>query len=190
MSTRKFVPAPPQPKSKKPIEFMSDEEKVMISAREGLLKEGLLSLIADLPEGITMIEVGCFRGDSAKLFLESGKVKKLYAVDTQCPGTWIRFAEPIFDEQVKEYDVVKLKMTMEEAVGQLPEVDFIYIDADHTYDWVKKDILSSLKVLKKGGILAGHDYAKAYENMVVKAVDEVLGVPDKNYVDTSWLKFM
>jgi hypothetical protein len=39
-------------------------------------------LIADLPEGITMIEVGCFRGDSAKLFLESGKVKKLYAVDT------------------------------------------------------------------------------------------------------------
>ncbi len=190
MNKQELMARPPQPKSKKPIEFMTDEEKVKIPAREGLLIEGLLSLIEDLPENLTMVEIGCFRGESAKMFLESGKVKKLYAVDTWCPGTWIRLSESIFDEQVKGYDVVKLKMTMEEAVKQLPEVDFIYIDADHSYNWVKKDILNSLKVLKKGGILAGHDYAEHYKDMVVKAVDEVIGVPDKNYVDTSWLKFM
>ena len=36
--------------------------------------------------------------------------------------------------------------------------DFIYIDADHTYEAVKKDLESWYPKLKKNGILSGHDY--------------------------------
>lgn len=36
--------------------------------------------------------------------------------------------------------------------------DFVYIDANHKYEYVKKDIELWLPKVRKGGILAGHDY--------------------------------
>jgi hypothetical protein len=37
-------------------------------------------------------------------------------------------------------------------------LDFIYIDANHAYDFVVEDIKLWFPKLKKGGIFAGHDY--------------------------------
>lgn len=37
-------------------------------------------------------------------------------------------------------------------------LDFVYIDADHSYEAVKSDIEAWWKHLKPGGILAGHDW--------------------------------
>lgn len=48
--------------------------------------------------------------------------------------------------------------------------DFVYIDANHTYKYVKEDIEIWWPVISPGGILAGHDYAPAIG--VSKAVDE------------------
>lgn len=39
-------------------------------------------------------------------------------------------------------------------------LDFVYIDADHDFQNVANDVHEWLKKLKKGGILAGHDYVK------------------------------
>ena len=36
--------------------------------------------------------------------------------------------------------------------------DFIYIDANHSYEMAKKDISLWYPKLKKGGLFAGHDY--------------------------------
>ena len=36
--------------------------------------------------------------------------------------------------------------------------DIIYIDADHRYEAVKKDLISSFPKIKDGGYLMGHDY--------------------------------
>tara|TARA_R110000803_G_scaffold27700_1_gene64585 strand:+ start:845 stop:1366 length:522 start_codon:yes stop_codon:yes gene_type:complete len=36
--------------------------------------------------------------------------------------------------------------------------DYIYIDADHSYEGVKKDIQLWYPKVKKGGIMAGHDF--------------------------------
>ena len=50
--------------------------------------------------------------------------------------------------------------------------DFMYIDADHTYEAVKKDLeLCKIKT-KPGGIIAGHDYNKEKFCGVVDAVNE------------------
>lgn len=50
--------------------------------------------------------------------------------------------------------------------------DFVYIDADHTEDAVSKDILAWWTKVRKGGILAGHDYSPAIvtypDNIVLK----------------------
>lgn len=51
--------------------------------------------------------------------------------------------------------------------------DYVYIDSDHTYEAVKKDIELWWPKVKEGGILAGHDYNtfnKLYG--VVTAVNE------------------
>lgn len=51
--------------------------------------------------------------------------------------------------------------------------DFVFIDADHSYDSVKKDIDSWFSKVKQGGIIAGHDYLdKDPNDGVTKAVDE------------------
>jgi hypothetical protein len=73
--------------------------------------------------------------------------------------------------------------------AKLPKVDFVYLDGDHTYKSIKRDIKLALKILKPNGILAGHDYSNDFEG-VVKAVDDMFGKPDKTYRDTSWIKKM
>lgn len=51
------------------------------------------------------------------------------------------------------------------------EVDFAFIDGDHLYDNVKRDILTCLDLLAPGGILCGHDLDRPE---VQKAVNELL----------------
>jgi len=36
--------------------------------------------------------------------------------------------------------------------------DFIFIDADHTYEQVRKDIIGCKKLLAPNGVLSGHDF--------------------------------
>jgi hypothetical protein len=60
----------------------------------------------------------------------------------------------------------------EEAVEDIPDnIDFIYIDGNHSYEYVKKDIELYFPKLKKSGILSGHDFSAEYPG-VAKAVLE------------------
>jgi predicted O-methyltransferase YrrM len=161
--------------------------------REGIMQVGLKDLIGDLPNELTMVEIGCFKGESTEMFLNSGKVNKLYAVDVWSNQRF-QLAEEKFNKRFftePNGKVVKLKMTMEEAIYKIQSsVDFIYIDGNHTYEWVFRDILASLVVIKSGGIIAGHDYVRRGNVGVIQAVDLMLGKPDKLYKDSSWLKYM
>lgn len=40
----------------------------------------------------------------------------------------------------------------------VPPLDFVYLDADHSYEAVKADIATWRKLIKPGGIIAGHDW--------------------------------
>jgi len=73
-----------------------------------------------------------------------------------------------------------LKMTSQEAVSLFPNqyfpngyFDFVYIDADHAYDMIKLDIELWLPLVKKGGLIGGHDYGFPVKwTDVQQAVDE------------------
>jgi len=43
--------------------------------------------------------------------------------------------------------------------GAEPSLDFVFIDAEHTYESVLRDILSWIGHIRPGGILMGHDYS-------------------------------
>ncbi len=51
----------------------------------------------------------------------------------------------------------------------------IFIDADHTYDFVKKDILESLRLVENHGIICGDDL-----NMQMKDIDKDFAINSKN----------
>lgn len=52
--------------------------------------------------------------------------------------------------------------------------DFVFIDADHSYDAAKDDIARWRPKVRKGGWLGGHDYSKHFPG-VIQAVDERFG---------------
>jgi len=57
-------------------------------------------------------------------------------------------------------------------------LDLVFIDADHRYEYIKRDIAAWLPKLKEGGILSGHDcegYYSEYPEEVRRMIDEHLG---------------
>lgn len=54
------------------------------------------------------------------------------------------------------------------------QVDFVFVDAAHDYEHVRADILAWLPKVKRGGIIAGHDYTSDYPG-VERAVEEAFG---------------
>lgn len=61
-----------------------------------------------------------------------------------------------------------------------------YIDGLHTYDGVLRDVRAWKPKVRKGGILAGHDYGAPGTDGVKLAVDEVLGVRHVKQHGSTW----
>jgi hypothetical protein len=68
------------------------------------------------------------------------------------------------------------RMRSAEAAAQFPDrhFDFVFIDADHSYEGCKADIAAWEAKVKPGGWLCGHDYDNTHhpEFGVKRAVDE------------------
>lgn len=61
----------------------------------------------------------------------------------------------------------------------------IFIDGDHRYEGVKRDIEMAQRLITPGGILAGHDYTDEFPG-VVQAVAEM--IPNAVRRGTSWYR--
>ena len=168
----------------------------MLEFRGATNTQGLLDLIYQLPNNISMIEVGCYAGESTQIFLKSGKISVLYAVDIwEDEFGWYKqvdinhsfsLVEKAFDEKVKNYNVKKYKMDLSKAKSYLPKVDFIYIDANHEYEYVLSDINNSKELIKEGGYIGGHDYTNQIPG-VVNAVRNSFQGNFLTFSDSSWL---
>lgn len=113
------------------------------------------------------VEIGVFRGDNSKTILKRLRPKKLYLVDP-----WDS------SKGYDEYTRAKLKRVEKEARRKFSsdgnviiikedskklkklikeKVDFIYIDGNHTYDYVVSDMENGWDILNKKGVMSGHD---------------------------------
>jgi predicted O-methyltransferase YrrM len=146
---------------------------------------GLKDLIEKLPSNITMAEVGTYAGESAKIFLDSGKIDKIYCIDLWHIEDWAEAEKEV--DKIDDPRLVKLKMSSERAVNEFADesLDFCYIDANHYYEPCKLDITLYKPKVKKGGFIGGHDFKM---ESVRRAVDETIGYPDFVFKDSSWLK--
>jgi hypothetical protein len=67
-------------------------------------------------------------------------------------------------------------------------LDFVFIDAAHDYENVRKDIICWYRKVKKGGVIAGHDYTSA--EGVKRAVDEFFGADKIKVSETCWIYYV
>lgn len=151
---------------------------------------------------ICMAEIGSMIGDSSEQF--ALRVKTIVCIDA-----WdhLLFSEEkdqrkyeklfpeiekMFDDVVIQYNnIIKYKMESTTASNNFPNnyFDFIYIDADHSYESVKRDLSAWLPKIKFNGWIGGHDYDNENFPGVHKAVVDILGgSADITFLDTSWLK--
>ena len=138
------------------------------------------------------VEIGCWKGRSSSFLgveiVNSGKKIKFDCVDTWNGSienrnvNMVGYEPMIFSNKDWLYNEFK-KNTEPLGINSIRKpsisaselyddnsLDFIFIDASHQYEDVKNDIISWYPKLKRGGIIAGHDYSWCDD--VKKAVNE------------------
>lgn len=62
---------------------------------------------------------------------------------------------------IEQNKIKVIRSSSKEAINQLRDlagtVDMVWLDGDHSKEWVRDDILNYLPLLCKGGLLCGHD---------------------------------
>ena len=75
--------------------------------------------------------------------------------------------------KLEHYNATIVRKFSMDALIDVPDesLDFVYIDANHEFDYVMRDIIEWSKKVKIGGVVAGHDYYRFRNAGVVAAVD-------------------
>jgi predicted O-methyltransferase YrrM len=148
-------------------------------------------------DGAKFVEIGVWKGGSTAYMgveiYNSGKKIHYDAIDTfegsrehgQVIGLYeeaVQNLKPLIDLNV----VNIIRGHSQDVVSKYQDetIDFCFIDGSHEYEDVKKDIMAYLPKVKKGGILAGHDYDAIWSG-VIQAVDEILVKVE--IVNGSWI---
>ena len=76
-------------------------------------------------------------------------------------------------EALAKYNATLIRAKSVDAVRDVPDasLDFVYIDADHRFDYVMEDLIAWGRKVRPGGIISGHDYYRFRNAGVVPAVD-------------------
>jgi hypothetical protein len=106
-----------------------------------------------LPRGGVVAEVGVWRGDFSAKIIETCVPRALHLID-------IDFS-PFRDSNVAGAPVVRHEGDSAAILASFaPDTfDWIYVDGDHTYPGVVRDLAAAHKVLKRGGFMMCNDYA-------------------------------
>ena len=147
-----------------------------------------------VPSNSIIGEVGVFKGEFAK-FLHSLNPQKLILFDLfqgdtasgDQDGNNVQYAN--LDDEYKnisnwaltQQNILLEKGDSSSRLSLYPNefFDMIYLDGDHSYEGVKKDLEQAILKVKKGGWIMGHDYEmnmikaqNTYTFGVKQAVDE------------------
>lgn len=154
-------------------------------------------LLKMMPKNGVVVEVGVWMGVFTEEILSINQPNKLYLVD---PYKYIKKFDKscygnnkinqvkldgIYDELKKKYankvenkEIEFIRKESNKLGDEFKEesLDWVYIDGNHSYNYVKSDLMYFSNKIKKGGYITGDDYGVKgwWGNGVKKAVDEFL----------------
>ncbi|MCG8326104.1 MAG: class I SAM-dependent methyltransferase [Chitinophagales bacterium] len=142
-----------------------------------------LALLAFLPKNAVIAEIGVAQGDFTAQVLNTCQPKKYFLIDTWSTQ---RYSEEMkesvkkrFNSQIQQGQVIIREGNSVLMAQDFPDCffDWIYLDTDHSYCTTKKELEIYRHKIKKGGIIAGHDFIqgnwlKGKRYGVIEAVSE------------------
>jgi len=155
-------------------------------------------------EGSVGAEIGVWEGDFSVKMLQEIRPSKLHLIDPwafekseEYKEAWYggeggqqemdaRYEGVLsrFDDEIDAGTVVVHRQPSDVASGAFRDeyFDWVYIDGNHLYEFVKKDLELYYSKVKTGGYITGDDYVRTgwWEGGVKKALDEFL---EKNQVE-------
>ena len=142
-----------------------------------------LAAMDKLGSGAKVVEVGVERGINACECIAKWEGIDLTLVDSY-KGNEVKPPTNGFTAELNRRGVKWMLMDSCDAAKLFDDesLDFVYIDADHSYEAVMKDIMAWASKVRHGGVLGGHDYSEPSCGGVKRAVDEIFG--DKVNFDT------
>ena len=172
----------------------------MIVRKENWLRKDMYKYFGEL--GFKLgCEVGVFRGRNAREMFRQIPRLKLIGVEAfgDQPSSTRHKTEPRYERnrrmmegRIRGRDFTLIENFSEIAVQEIPynSLDFVYIDGDHSYDYVMIDIILYTRRVRPGGIVSGHDYIKQgdyhhkFDVNVKEAVDDYVRI---HKIDTLYL---
>jgi hypothetical protein len=155
-------------------------------------------LLERLPRGGIVAEVGVLDGEFSREILRITEPRELHLIDHEIqPGVSEMAEDPSLRTRLRVHNADSV-----EALESFPDghFDWIYIDAQHAYDGVKRDTDAARRKVKPDGLLVFNDYIVwSYVEMepygVVTAVNELcldddwelvyLALPSHMYCDVA-----
>ena len=182
--------------------------KVLCKKRWHLVKDWM-------PHGGIGIEIGIARAHFSRVCLSLLNPDKLFLVDAWDKGPdtgfiglrkdWIALQESRRREvyssmrpDVKAGRVEIIQSLSADAAARFPDeyFDWVFVDADHSYEGCHADAVAYLPKLKSGGLMIFHDYNVRERYGVKQVVDELIeagsldpvGVTDEKQAVTAMLR--
>lgn len=171
------------------------------SPRAFVLK--VMSALLDI-EVQSIAEIGVYRGNTSILLRELFPKATLYLIDPWAiypeyltpeagPITYLkkkmdRAYQEVMDKFSNDPNTKVIRKMSDDAISDIIEpLDLVFIDGNHSYEYVKRDIQQWAQKCRPGGILSGHDYNPHFFPQIVKVVDELFG--DHKFIgpDDTWI---
>ena len=140
--------------------------------RPGQVKEEILNLLSIVQKKkvSTMLEIGTWNGGTLFLFARTvnsdAKIISLDLPGGEFGGGFEKFKIPFFSSFAQENQKIYLIRESSHLTSSLlkvestlkgKELDFLFIDGDHSYNGVKRDFEMYSPLVRKGGLIAFHD---------------------------------
>jgi len=152
-------------------------------------------ILESLPKGGIVAEIGTYKGEMSRAILDICDPKKLFLID--CWEMSVNLQDELafhnhdegeviyqgvlnyFSNEIKSKQIEIVREYSTKCFNRFPNnfFDWIFIDADHTYNGVMNDLVNFSSKVKDGGFILGHDYtnhedAKKQNFGVVEAVND------------------
>jgi FkbM family methyltransferase len=134
-------------------------------------------LLSRLPQNSVGCEIGVWKGDFSEEILRMVKPGKLYLIDPwsyqpEFSHEWYggtiaqnqKDMDAIYESVRRRFinyqNVQIIRKKTEELINEIPvnHLDWIYIDGNHQYEYVLRDLKTFFPLVKEGGIICGDDY--------------------------------